>query len=119
MRRYITSLFRDEERVIVGRKSVIHAPRSAIKNLASVLGRFPRVRVLVIGDFMLDRYIWGRVERISPEAPVPVVRVTRESLHAGGAGNVVANIRALGGLVVACGLIGQEQAGRRLRQELS
>jgi len=75
--------------------------------------------VLVIGDFMLDRYIWGRVERISPEAPVPVVRVTRESLHAGGAGNVVANIRALGGLVVACGLIGQEQAGRRLKQELS
>ena len=46
---------------------------------------------------MLDRYIWGQVDRISPEAPVPVVCVTRESLHAGGAGNVVANIRALGG----------------------
>src|SRR5262245_31545038 len=67
------------------------------RHLSTVLGRFSRVRVLVIGDLMLDRYIWGQVERISPEAPVPVVRVTRESLHAGGAGNVAANIRSLGG----------------------
>jgi len=68
---------------------------------------------------MLDRYIWGQVERISPEAPVPVVRVTRESLHAGGAGNVAANIRSLGGAVVTCGVIGRDQAGRRLQQELN
>jgi len=74
---------------------------------------------LVIGDLMLDRYIWGRVERISPEAPVPVVRVTRESIHAGGAGNVVANIRALGGRVEACGIVGRDQTGRSLIQELS
>ncbi len=83
-----------------------------------VLRQFSRVRVLVIGDLMLDRYIWGQVERISPEAPVPVVRVTRESLHAGGAGNVAANIRSLGGAVVTCGVIGRDQAGRRLQQEL-
>lgn len=76
------------------------------------------MRVLVIGDLMLDRYIWGQVERISPEAPVPVVRVTRESLHAGGAGNVAANIRSLGGAVVTCGVIGKDQAGHRLQQEL-
>ena len=63
---------------------------------------------------MLDRYIWGQVQRISPEAPVPVVQVTRESLHAGGAGNVVANIRALGGSVAACGTVGKDQAGRCL-----
>ena len=84
-----------------------------------VLRRFPRIRVLVIGDLMLDRYIWGQVERLSPEAPVPVVRVTRESLHAGGAGNVAANIRSLGGAVVTCGVIGQDQAGRRLQQALN
>jgi rfaE bifunctional protein kinase chain/domain len=88
-------------------------------HLASVLKRFSQVRVLVIGDLMLDRYIWGQVERISPEAPVPVVRVTRESIHAGGAGNVVANVRALGGKVEACGIVGRDQAGRRLVQELS
>ena len=88
-------------------------------HLATVLRRFSQVRVLVIGDLMLDRYIWGRVERISPEAPVPVVRVTRESTHAGGAGNVVANIRALGGGVEACGIVGRDQAGRSLIQELS
>src|SRR5215510_12031284 len=88
-------------------------------HLATVLRRFSQVRVLVIGDLMLDRYIWGRVERISPEAPVPVVRVTRESTHAGGAGNVVANVRALGGSVEACGVVGRDQAGQRLVQELS
>jgi D-beta-D-heptose 7-phosphate kinase/D-beta-D-heptose 1-phosphate adenosyltransferase len=68
---------------------------------------------------MLDRYIWGQVERISPEAPVPVVRVTRESLQAGGAGNVAANVRALGGQVAVCGVIGKDQDGRRLLQELT
>jgi rfaE bifunctional protein kinase chain/domain len=87
-------------------------------HFTKVLRQFLRVRVLVIGDLMLDRYIWGQVERLSPEAPVPVVRVTRESLHAGGAGNVAANIRSLGGTVVTCGVIGRDQAGRRLQQEL-
>ncbi len=87
--------------------------------LSTFLRRFAQVRVLVIGDLMLDRYIWGKVDRISPEAPVPVVCVTRESLHAGGAGNVVANIRALGGSVVACGAVGKDQTGQRLRRELT
>ncbi len=92
--------------------------RQSFGNLAALLPRFSRVRVLVIGDLMLDRYIWGQVNRISPEAPVPVVRVTRESLHAGGAGNVVTNIRALGGSVTICGVVGKDQAGRLLRREL-
>ncbi len=92
--------------------------RQAFGNLASILTRFSGVRVLVIGDLMLDRYIWGQVNRISPEAPVPVVRVTRESLHAGGAGNVVTNIRALGGRVTVCGVVGKDQAGRLLRKAL-
>ena len=92
--------------------------RRSFGNPASILPRFSDVRVLVIGDLMLDRYIWGQVNRISPEAPVPVVRVTRESLHAGGAGNVVTNIRALGGSVTVCGVVGKDQAGRLLRTAL-
>jgi D-beta-D-heptose 7-phosphate kinase/D-beta-D-heptose 1-phosphate adenosyltransferase len=87
---------------------------SAARRLDDIIRRFARVRVLVVGDLMLDQFIWGRVDRISPEAPVPVVQVTDESVHLGGAANVVANIRALGGKAAACGVIGADQAGRRL-----
>lgn len=87
-------------------------------SLIRLLNRFARVRVLVIGDLMLDRYIWGKVQRISPEAPIPIVQVTNESLHAGGAANVVANIRALGGQVTTCGVIGKDPDGIRLSQEI-
>lgn len=90
-----------------------------VPDIRAVLERFSGVRVLVVGDVMLDRYLWGQVERISPEAPVPVVRVADESLRAGGAGNVITNIRALGGQVIACGLVGRDQDGRRLVQELA
>lgn len=90
-----------------------------VPNIRAVLERFSQVRVLVVGDVMLDRYIWGQVERISPEAPVPIVRVTDESQRAGGAGNVIANIRALGGQVIACGLVGRDRHGRRLVRELA
>ncbi|MGH7830077.1 MAG: PfkB family carbohydrate kinase, partial [Candidatus Binatia bacterium] len=62
---------------------------------------------------MLDRFIFGEVERISPEAPVPVFRVTSESFRLGGAANVVHNIRALGGQVTACGVIGRDEGGKR------
>lgn len=68
---------------------------------------------------MLDQFIWGRVDRISPEAPVPVVQVTRESVHLGGAANVVHNIRALGGRAVACGVIGRDGSGQRVLSELN
>ena len=68
---------------------------------------------------MLDRYIWGRVERISPEAPIPIVHVTRETYHAGGAANVVTNIRALGGQVMTCGVIGKDPEGAKLQQKIS
>jgi D-beta-D-heptose 7-phosphate kinase/D-beta-D-heptose 1-phosphate adenosyltransferase len=84
----------------------------------AAIGRFPRVRVLVAGDLMLDHFVWGRVERISPEAPVPVVRVTAENRRLGGAANVVNNIRALGGQVLACGVIGGDAAGRTLLETL-
>lgn len=67
---------------------------------------------------MLDRYIWGKVQRISPEAPIPIVRVTSDSRHAGGAANVVANIRALGGQVTTCGVVGKDPDGHQLLQEI-
>jgi D-beta-D-heptose 7-phosphate kinase/D-beta-D-heptose 1-phosphate adenosyltransferase len=82
------------------------------------IGRFPRVTVLVAGDLMLDQFVWGRVQRISPEAPVPVVHVTAESFRLGGAANVVHNLRSLGGRVLACGALGRDAAGRRVVEEL-
>jgi rfaE bifunctional protein kinase chain/domain len=75
--------------------------------------------VVVLGDFMLDQFIWGTVERISPEAPVPVVKVTRESAHLGGAGNVVSNLRALGGAACPVGLVGDDPRADRLRATLA
>jgi D-beta-D-heptose 7-phosphate kinase/D-beta-D-heptose 1-phosphate adenosyltransferase len=83
-----------------------------------LLGRFPGRRVLVLGDAMLDRYIWGEVARISPEAPVPVVSVRSESLRLGGAANVAHNIRALGGEPILISLIGEDDGGRGLGREL-
>jgi D-beta-D-heptose 7-phosphate kinase/D-beta-D-heptose 1-phosphate adenosyltransferase len=82
--------------------------------LRALVGRFRRVRVLVLGDLMLDRFVWGDVRRISPEAPVPVVRVTAEDRRAGGAGNVVANVAALGGRVAVAGVVGADAAGTHL-----
>ncbi len=80
--------------------------------------RFSGCRVLVVGDLMLDHFVWGDVTRVSPEAPVPVVRVRRESYRLGGAANVMSNLRSLGGEVLACGVIGADQAGRELLQLL-
>ncbi len=82
------------------------------------LRKFGEVRLLVAGDFMLDEYIWGRVGRISPEAPVVVVQVERETRTLGGAGNVVNNLAALGAQVEAVGLTGDDNPGRLLREEL-
>jgi D-beta-D-heptose 7-phosphate kinase/D-beta-D-heptose 1-phosphate adenosyltransferase len=72
--------------------------------------------VLVVGDVMLDEFVWGRVARISPEAPVPVVEITGQSFHLGGAGNVAANVRALGGAAVLAGVVGRDPAGERARE---
>ncbi len=88
--------------------------RTESKRLISVIKRFPGTRTLVVGDVMLDHYVWGDVTRISPEAPVPVVNVTKESVLLGAATNVVNNIHALGGRVSVCGVIGRDEAGRQL-----
>jgi rfaE bifunctional protein kinase chain/domain len=89
-----------------------------MKSFLEVVTEFAKKELLVIGDLMLDRFIWGDVERISPEAPVPVLRVTSESLRLGGAANVIHNVRSLGGRVTACGIVGEDTAGRRVLQEL-
>jgi len=79
-----------------------------------ILNRFQGKNILIIGDVMLDEFIWGRVRRISPEAPVPVVEVTEETYRLGGSGNVAANIRALDGTPIPIGVIGQDLAGDRI-----
>jgi D-glycero-beta-D-manno-heptose-7-phosphate kinase len=86
---------------------------------AAIIPRFRGVSVLVAGDVMLDEFLWGRVERISPEAPVPVVEVKSETVRLGGAANVAANIVALGGSVRLCGVVGDDVAGHRLLEELT
>jgi rfaE bifunctional protein kinase chain/domain len=88
------------------------------KVLSENLDRFASCRILVVGDLVMDEYLWGRVERISPEAPVPVVEVKEESLMLGGAGNVLNNIISLGGNVLLCGVIGNDPMGRELTRKL-
>lgn len=78
-----------------------------------------RARVLVVGDIMLDRYWFGEVERISPEAPVPVVRVVRREDRLGGAANVARNIVALGAQVTLAGFVGEDEAAQSVRRLLS
>jgi D-glycero-beta-D-manno-heptose-7-phosphate kinase len=85
------------------------------KRAAALLKKFARRRVLVLGDLMLDRYVYGSVHRISPEAPVPVVKVVKETSMPGGASNVACNIRALGGRAAIAGMIGKDAAGVELR----
>jgi len=74
--------------------------------------------VLVVGDLILDHYIWGKVHRVSPEAPVPVVHVESESLSLGGAANVFKNLISLGGQADLCGVIGSDESGRSFLKEL-
>ncbi len=86
----------------------------ALDSLQGTVDRFAGRRLMVLGDVMLDHYLWGRCERISPEAPVPVVDVQRESTSLGGAGNVAANLAALGAEPVLVGVMGDDEHGRRM-----
>jgi len=88
------------------------------KNRAlEIIANFSRATVLVVGDIMLDHFIWGKVARISPEAPVPVVDVQAENILLGGCANVLNNIHAIGGQVLGAGVVGADDMGERLRQE--
>jgi D-beta-D-heptose 7-phosphate kinase/D-beta-D-heptose 1-phosphate adenosyltransferase len=88
-------------------------------SLAELLDRFPGRGVLVVGDVMLDEYVWGEVRRISPEAPVPVVEVRRRSFVPGGAANTAANVAALGGRPVLVSVVGQDLSASMLREVLA
>ncbi len=88
------------------------------ERLEEILKQFKRQRILVVGDLILDRFVLGKVSRISPEAPVPIVKMERESFSPGGAGNVGANITSLGGRCKLIGVIGDDPEGRVLREIL-
>ena len=87
--------------------------------LISIIDRFRKKRIAVIGDLMLDVYLWGRATRISPEAPVPVVSIDRTSSCLGGAANVMRNLVTLGGSALAFGMIGDDADGRELCRQLA
>ena len=105
-------------RGVTGASSSGRTDKPSSNGLRRHIQRFPQASILVIGDLILDHYIWGRVSRISPEAPVPVVHVESESVRLGGAANVFNNILALGGKADLCGIIGSDEAGRMLLKEL-
>ena len=83
-----------------------------------IVDRFPKVKILVVGDIMMDRFIWGKVSRISPEAPVPVVLFEREDFILGGAANVVNNIHSLGGKVSLCGVMGNDEYSKKILKKI-
>src|SRR2546423_9848041 len=86
--------------------------------LIELVERLPRSRVVLVGDLMLDRYLYGNAERLSPEAPVPVLHYQREELRLGGAGGVAAVLSALGADVRVVGVIGTDAAGGEVRRHL-
>lgn len=89
-----------------------------LANLKEIIARFPKANILVLGDLILDEYIWGNVERISPEAPVPVVWADRHSFVPGGAANVANNIRSLDGGACLVGVVGKDKNADILLSEM-
>src|SRR5882672_2649829 len=89
-----------------------------MKKLPALLKKISGLRILVFGDVMLDRYVWGDATRISPEAPVPVIDISKETWTAGGAGNVALNLASLGARATVAGYIGNDDAGRKLAAAL-
>jgi rfaE bifunctional protein kinase chain/domain len=87
--------------------------------LIEIISKFKDLPIAVAGDMILDRFIWGRVERISPEAPVPVIEITKETVHLGGAANVASNLVSLGARPVPLGVVGTDEAGSALLAEFS
>jgi rfaE bifunctional protein kinase chain/domain len=84
-----------------------------------IFKKFNKCHIMVVGDIMLDRYLWGTVSRISPEAPVPVVDINKEEHLLGGASNVAKNIASLGGKVSLVGVVGKDTFGVSLKALLS
>lgn len=89
-----------------------------VDKLLKIVENFKNVKLLVVGDIIVDHFVWGKVSRISPEAPVPIVEVTRENFVPGGSGNVAHNILALAGQVYLCGIVGNDAPGNHLSQQI-
>ena len=87
-------------------------------DVGKLVQKFKKATLLVVGDIMIDEFIWGTVSRISPEAPVPVVAVNHEDLLLGGAANVVHNVHSLGGRVLLAGLVGDDRMGEKIKELL-
>lgn len=92
----------------------LQLPEAQSERLLRAVKLFPECRILIVGDLMLDTFVWGEVRRISPEAPVPVVEVSEESQMLGGSANVAHNVASLGGQVIVAGVVGKDSAGRRI-----
>src|SRR5207253_8488136 len=90
-----------------------------LRRLEQILDRAPSMRITVIGDLMLDEFVWGKVGRIPPEAPVPVVDVTGESFYPGGAANVARNLREFVDHIAIIGLLGKDRSGQQLQDLLA
>src|SRR5438132_13242445 len=86
--------------------------------LIELVERLPSCKVLLVGDLMLDRYLYGNAERVSPEAPVPVLHFESEEFRLGGAANVAANLSVLGASVQAVGVLGKDDAGEQILSQL-
>jgi rfaE bifunctional protein kinase chain/domain len=86
--------------------------------IAQLFNRFDELNILIIGDVMIDAYLWGRVERISPEAPVPIVSIDKKESRLGGASNVALNLQALGATPFICALVGDDEGGEEFIQLL-
>src|SRR5213592_5030088 len=89
------------------------------ERFAEIFNTAASKRIVVIGDLMLDEFVWGKVGRISPEAPVPVVEVTGESFYPGGAANVARNLREFVHGVAVIGMLGKDRSGQQLRELLT
>src|SRR6201981_2803831 len=94
-------------------------PAGAMHDIDQQLSKLPQATVLCIGDLMLDDFVYGEVSRISPEAPAPVLAVTRSELVIGGAGNVARNIAALGARCIFVAVVGEDDPGQTLRKALA
>ena len=85
-----------------------------MNNIQKIFDSFNNLKVLIIGDVMVDAYLWGSVDRISPEAPVPIVAVKKRESRLGGAANVAINIQSMGAIPVLCSVVGNDRNGKEL-----
>src|ERR1035437_5514339 len=87
-------------------------PQNKHKTIQQIFNSFDNLNVLIIGDVMIDAYMWGAVHRISPEAPVPIVSITKKENRLGGAANVALNIQAMGASPILCSVVGTDDGSK-------